>query len=254
MMLNMRSSRITPSARLLAAYAAVLAVLVTLRPLPAQLAHGLAHPQRWTADVGTDRAVITIVGAALCLLAAWVGVGLLAAMTGRLPGTAGTAARRVAVVALPRALYRVAAGAAGLGVLLSPALASAGVAHPGGTGASVVVPSPLPSTDSVPAPQLPLSATPANPASTHPASTHPTPTHPTPVHPTPADRTAASSTVTVRPGDSLWHIAASRLGGPPPPARIAAAWPRWFAANRAVIGPDPDYLVPGEVLHVPESF
>jgi nucleoid-associated protein YgaU len=58
--------------------------------------------------------------------------------------------------------------------------------------------------------------------------------------------------VTVRPGDSLWAIAAERLGGTPSAARIQAEWPRWYAANRRMIGTDPNLVRPGASLLVPE--
>jgi nucleoid-associated protein YgaU len=58
--------------------------------------------------------------------------------------------------------------------------------------------------------------------------------------------------VTVRPGDSLWSLAANRLGGTPSAARIQAEWPRWYAANRQVIGADPNLLRPGASLLVPD--
>jgi nucleoid-associated protein YgaU len=60
-----------------------------------------------------------------------------------------------------------------------------------------------------------------------------------------------SDPVRVRPGDSLWLLAAQRLGPHASDAQIAAEWPRWYAANRVVVGPDPDLIVPGQVLHVP---
>ena len=41
------------------------------------------------------------------------------------------------------------------------------------------------------------------------------------------------------------------LGGDAPDAEVAKAWPRWYAANRAVIGSDPDVLRPGQVLRIP---
>lgn len=217
----MSNARWSPLAVCTLAVAADATVLVTLRPLPAELAHRLAHPRRWADTAGLDTVAGTLAGAALWLLAAWVAVGLVTALAGRLPGITGTAARRISAVALPRALYRAAAGAAGLGVLLSPAVATAG--------ASLAVPPPLPPSESspaaaeLPAPQLPVA------------------------------RVQTPRTVTVRPGDSLWAIAAARLGANPAPARVAAAWPRWFATNRAVIGADPDHLVPGEVLKAPEG-
>ena len=57
--------------------------------------------------------------------------------------------------------------------------------------------------------------------------------------------------MTVRPGDSLWSIAADGLGAMPSAARIQAEWPRWYAANRLVIGADPNLLRPGASLVVP---
>jgi LysM domain len=57
---------------------------------------------------------------------------------------------------------------------------------------------------------------------------------------------------TVRPGDTLWGIAAAHL---PPSARSLAAidryWRRVYGANRAVVGPDPDLIHPGTRLLVP---
>lgn len=57
--------------------------------------------------------------------------------------------------------------------------------------------------------------------------------------------------VVVLRGDSLWSIAARDLGPGAADAEIAEAWPRWWAANRAVVGPDPDRLLPGQVLTHP---
>ncbi len=57
--------------------------------------------------------------------------------------------------------------------------------------------------------------------------------------------------VTVRRGDSLWSLAAARLGPRATNARIAAEWPRWYAANRPVIGPDPAVILPGQQLRPP---
>ncbi|HKE69708.1 MAG TPA: hypothetical protein VKB55_10665 [Nocardioidaceae bacterium] len=59
--------------------------------------------------------------------------------------------------------------------------------------------------------------------------------------------------VVVRTGDSLWAIAERHLGPDASTAAIAAEWPRWHAANRALIGPDPDLITPGMVLHAPET-
>ena len=59
------------------------------------------------------------------------------------------------------------------------------------------------------------------------------------------------SVVTVRSGDSLWRVAAERLPPGADDAAIARACKRWYAANRAAIGPDPDLLMPGTRLEPP---
>jgi len=58
-------------------------------------------------------------------------------------------------------------------------------------------------------------------------------------------------TTVVAPGDCLWTIAAAHLGHGANNAEIAAEWPRWYAANRRIIGADPDLLLPGMVLRAP---
>jgi len=67
-----------------------------------------------------------------------------------------------------------------------------------------------------------------------------------------ATATATSSYVVVH-GDTLWDIARRHLPATATDAEIAQAWPRWYSANRTVIGPDPGRLVPGTRLRVPGS-
>ncbi|MGB8651260.1 MAG: LysM domain-containing protein, partial [Mycobacteriales bacterium] len=59
--------------------------------------------------------------------------------------------------------------------------------------------------------------------------------------------------VRVRPGDSLWSLAAAALGPTASDPQIARSWPRWWAANRAVIGTDPDLIQVGTQLIPPPS-
>jgi nucleoid-associated protein YgaU len=59
--------------------------------------------------------------------------------------------------------------------------------------------------------------------------------------------------VTVQSGDCLWSLAARALGPDATSSEVAAAWPRWWAANRDLIGTDPDLLRPGLRLRVPTS-
>lgn len=63
--------------------------------------------------------------------------------------------------------------------------------------------------------------------------------------------TGETGTVAVRSGDSLWTLAADQLGPLATDVEIARQWPRWYDLNRHVIGPDPDLLLPGQLLTVP---
>ena len=67
------------------------------------------------------------------------------------------------------------------------------------------------------------------------------------------ERPNTSRAVVVQPGDSLWTIAERHLGPHASAAAVATEWPRWYATNRALIGPDPDLITPGMVLHAPET-
>jgi nucleoid-associated protein YgaU len=65
----------------------------------------------------------------------------------------------------------------------------------------------------------------------------------------------APSHVVVR-GDCLWDIADARLAAAEPAptdGAIAAAVQTWWSANSEVIGPDPDLILPGQVLRPPDT-
>lgn len=66
-------------------------------------------------------------------------------------------------------------------------------------------------------------------------------------------RAHVPATYVVRAGDSLWVIAARQLGPGASDAQIAAEWPRWYRANRAVIGSNPSLLLVGMRLVVPDG-
>jgi len=215
--------------------------VATLRPPPAQLAGTLAHPRAALAQRGPDGALLPVVGALTWLVGTWLAVGLLAVLVAQLPGVAGRAGSAASRVLLPRALRALLTGSAGLGVLLAPVAAiAAPPPAPGGSPAWPVSSAPTTS------PVWPTGHT--DPSGKPPTSTRPTTPPPTTPPPT------AAGPVTVRPGDTLWTIAAGRLGRTPSPARVAAAWPRWFAANRAVVGSDPDLIHPGQVLQPPRPL
>jgi nucleoid-associated protein YgaU len=55
----------------------------------------------------------------------------------------------------------------------------------------------------------------------------------------------------VRPGDTLWRIAAGLLPASVDTAAVASLCGRLYDLNRAVIGDDPDLIRPGQRLRVP---
>jgi hypothetical protein len=173
---------------------------------------------------------------ALVALIAWALVGWLllvaaGSLATRLPGTAGRVAaagtRRVAPAAVRRLVevslgLTVAVGALGA----SPAAASPQIPPPAAAATldwPAEPPSPVPSLD-------------WNPGSAD--------------HVAPRSH-VATTPVVVRPGDSLWSVAADHLPPCASNAQIARAWPTWWAANRTAVGADPDLIHPGLPLTPP---
>lgn len=68
-----------------------------------------------------------------------------------------------------------------------------------------------------------------------------------------AARASGHDCVVVRPGDSLWSIAARRLGRGASHEAITAEWHRIYALNREIIGSDPDLIEPGQRLALPPA-
>ena len=54
--------------------------------------------------------------------------------------------------------------------------------------------------------------------------------------------------VVVRPGDTLWALAEHDLPVPSTDRQVTARWHDVYRRNRGVIGPDPDLILPGQVL------
>ena len=67
----------------------------------------------------------------------------------------------------------------------------------------------------------------------------------------PREHGVPSRTVVVSPGDTLWDLAVADLPQGADVALVAAHWRAIHAANRAVIGPDPDLILPGQRLRLP---
>lgn len=263
-------------------------VLGSGMPRFGDLARHLTAPHRWVAEEGSDAALGALAGALLWLVAFWVALGLALTAGSLLPGQTGRIARGLAHRLTPAVLRRAVVTAAGASILLSPATALAAPAAGGPTTPAATQPA-MPAvgwvTDPSPsvaaASRTPPPVAPTKPATTTaavaapttatdphrspppgnsgnappPAAADPPPppgsaspsSPPAPAPPAPADP------VTVQPGDSLWSIAAQHLTGNRSAARIAQAWPRWYAANRQAIGSRPDLIRPGTRLAAPPS-
>ena len=231
--------------RTVALASADVGVLGGLRGAAEHAAHHVTSLPAWFAEAGTDHALAVLAGGAVWLVAAWVALAGLLLTASALPGLPGAVASGVGRAITPRVVRAALAGWAGVGVALAPAAAFA---------------SSSPGADVTAASAPPI----AHSAAATPLSDRRPPAAPLPAPMWPDGRRHAPRTgheervVRVRAGDCLWLLAGRRLAheeGVPvaavPATRIAAAWPRWYARNRAVIGGDPDVLRPGERLHPP---
>ena len=154
----------------------------------------------------------------LALALAWLWVITTVTVAGLLSGTPRTSSGRP--VGTTRRLVLVACGVAVVAGTGVPAMAT------GGDGRDLLVGLTLPERAVAP-PQRHRPATPASPAV----------------------QTAVQSqdTYVVRPGDSLWSIAAAHPGESDVDSRRRAIW----QANRGVVGDDPDLILPGQALRLP---
>lgn len=217
----------------------------------------------WSGTFGADSGGVGEVAAALEILvlglagcvAAWLGMLLLLGALAALPGRSTAPVRALARRLAPRWAPRVAAGLVTAVVTLTPL----GAAHAS---------SASPTTHSVSAAHTVDAADVSGPSTQSDGLDQadsvliPEPGwRPTTPAPTPdpdsiglVSRGAAEpDTVVVRAGDTLWDIAARHLGPQADAAAIAEAWPQWHEANRDLIGPDPDFLLPGTSLTPPSG-
>jgi nucleoid-associated protein YgaU len=221
------------SVRRLALTSAVMGLLAValaaVSPAPAELGTVLAAPQAAADAAGADTVVLAGCAVLTWVTWSWGALGLLLTAAAALPGAPGAVAAPVLRVVLPAGGRRAAAVALGIGLGLGggPALAA------------------------------PATSPPAAPESVAPAAVPDWPSAEPPVPAAVPDwpgRLPSGTHVVVR-GDCLWEIAEHRLateaGRPPTNREIAASVQAWWRANDAVIGPDPDLLLPGQVLRPP---
>jgi nucleoid-associated protein YgaU len=233
-----------PHRVLLIAAPAGAGLLLATAPSPGRAVHTLA-----TAAVAADplAPLVALVALAAWLLTGWVALAAVLTAGGRLPGLAGRVARGACRRIAPRALRRLLELALGLTVAAGTLGAPPAVAAPAPT------PPPAVALD-WPRTTAPSPGTSAPGALDWPASTVQPAAPATDPAPTPARSAAARRPVpvVVAPGDTLWGIAAARLGPGAGDRVIAQAWPAWWAANRATVGADPDLITPGLRLDPPD--
>lgn len=208
---------------------------------------------------------LTVAGGAL---AAWLGLGIVVSALAGLPGALGRVSGSLADRVAPALVRRGAAlmiGTALTAVVVPAAQASpghTGLAHTGVTTSISAQVVPAPDPDGLPLPSATSSASPTLPADPDTGATGgagapsagPAYRPPTQLGPlAPAAPRQRADVVTVVRGDSLWAIAARHLGPDATPAAIAAEWPRWYAANKTVIGTDPDLILVGQQLTPPAA-
>ncbi|SFD96779.1 hypothetical protein [Blastococcus tunisiensis] len=230
--------------------------LAALTPTSGELVDALAAPQRTVDTQGPD----ALVAAAAALLAwavwVWGALGLALTAASALPGLLGAAARLSTRAVLPAGARRSAGLLLGLGLGMAgpvtgvglplaplPAAAASGDGVPDWPAAGVPAPGRAPTTvPDRPAVGLPAVAPTSTAVPDWPAGPPAAPAHGAHV---------------VAPGDCLWHITAARLlertGAPPTDAETARSVHAWWTANADVIGPDPDLLLPGQILRPPEG-
>lgn len=254
--------------------------LAALRMLAAVAIRGTGAP---AGAARPDDVLILLLAWVGVALAAWLALGSLLGLFAALPGAAGRVAadlaRRITPVAARKALTLVLGASVG-SVALPPAQVSSAGSAPTHSATARDVTSGAPVGSSAPEPGFAPSGSAAAPVPELVPAFVPTPgARPVPGGDTegpgyvpsapprvlPADRSrllapsprATAGThdvVTVHRGDTLWAVAARHLGPDASDAQVAREWPRWYAANRDVIGDDPDLLVPGQQLRPPSHL
>ncbi|SDO27027.1 LysM domain-containing protein [Nakamurella panacisegetis] len=253
-----------------------LVVLAVALPAPSSVRAVLAGPATSADRPAQLVASVALAAASLLVwtLLTWAILVALVALGGHLPGSAGRSAHVLLGRIAPKAARKLVLSVVGVSLMSGLAVggapgASAVSAPPGADQSSASGPSGDTATtswtpvegsavqlDRVPVPTVGLD---------RPEAPTPTPldidwpTTPStsgaavgsPARTVDVDWPRSTEPVVVRRGDSLWSIAAAHLPAGASPAEITQAWHRWYAANKSVIGADPDRILPGQILLPP---
>ena len=250
-------------------YPAVTGLLVTTMWGGASWCLTRVASDSWPGDSSSGRASIDeVLVAALAwtgaLLTGWLVLTSLVAVVAAAPGMVGAVFERLERSLTPHFLCRVLSLTLGASIgtvaLPAPAAVAVGTGTADADGWQHALPAPSPGY-SVSA-QAVSSVPKGDDDGSPPAAPRPgwLPDPPTPaisphharlLAPAPRPTSTTNDTLTVRRGDTLWSIAAAHLGPGATDAEIAAEWPRWYRANRAVIGDDPDVIEAGQQLQAP---
>ena len=198
-------------------------------------------------------ALVTLVGAVIAwAVYGYLALGAVLTLLASLPGAIGATFDAIGAHVTPAAYRRVAQVALGLTVIAGPAFGTAAQAAPNDAPTSVTAVAGRVNLD--------RPGTPANSGSRVDLDRPANPTSPartTQARPSTTDpllrpiRDHAEHSYTVVRGDCLWDIAAARLPAGASATAIDTEWRRWYAANRAVIGDNPDLIHPGQVFTPP---
>ena len=254
--------------------ASALAVGLALAACDAAGRLASAPPSAW-GPTALTRALVLLACGAGALGAAWHALsGALAviALAGPAPSARGAGIRRAALRALHRwgapIMRRTAAGALVAAVATgAPAMAAQAPGASDDLGWAPTASAPAPA-ESSPSPAGDASPG-ADPTAPQPNPAAGAPSGETSAADPPAAEKPSAPAIShqVSAGESLWSITEELLdaeaagtptdpssGGPPAQARIARAWPILYAANAESIGADPDLILPGTALSVPEDL
>ncbi len=210
--------------------------------------------QRAVDTAGAETVLLAGVAALAWAVWLWGVLGLTLTALAALPGMAGALARALTRCVLPTGVRRAAALALGVGLVTGGPLLAGCTTNPGALPRTVAVASAqspvAPAPGSVadwPGTPPPRPAPAPDATTSAPADTGAVPDWPAP---------AAGEHVVLR-GECLWNIAAGELarrtGVTPSAGEVATAVHAWWHANAGVIGPDPDLLLPGQVLRPPPA-
>ena len=220
----------------------------------------------WTAVAATGPAgpadgILLMAGLGGTLLSLWLGLGMTLSALSALPGALGLVCRRLAGRVAPAVVRKVVAFILGttLAAALIPGTAVAGIGHEALREAVVTTAQQAKHAGSglvIAAPDASFRFVSGRPPVTDVTvvmDAAPPPSWSPPRTASPLRTASTAGRIVVLRGDTLWSIAARHLGPAARAADIDAEWRRWLAANREVIGDDPNLILPGQLLRPPPS-